>query len=440
MFKTFKKSLALASLSVCAAFSAFAQTHGNYAPYSIYGLGDIATPGTAYNKTMAGVGIASRNTKYINILNPAAVTARDTLTFMADFSLYGDNKIFKENNLRSANNTYNIGGLVMSFPIWKSSAFMVGLTPYSGTGYGYKYSYTDPSVIGKTGNITYAAEGIGAVYQAFLGAGVTFFKRLSLGAQANYYFGETDKIYTGSFSDETYSGITSGYQINISAFSGKFGIQYEQPIGKRSKIGIGATYSMDSNVGGYLTDYSISSSSVSQDTLSYHIDTLHLSRKIKLAGELGLGITFNCGDNWMVEFDYTRSDWRGSGFSSVPGFQVVTGDAGKGFTSSLSQSFRLGFEFIPNKNDIRYYFNKVSYRGGVYYKTESFKVDGYDIHSMGITLGATFPVFRLSNGITFGLELGQRGGTSKSLIKENYLNFSLGFNLYDIWFRKAVYE
>ena len=30
-------------------------TYGAYSPYSIYGIGDIAKEGTAYNKSMGGV-------------------------------------------------------------------------------------------------------------------------------------------------------------------------------------------------------------------------------------------------------------------------------------------------------------------------------------------------------------------------------------------------
>ena len=31
-------------------------TYGSYSPYSIFGVGDISKQGTAYNKTMGGVG------------------------------------------------------------------------------------------------------------------------------------------------------------------------------------------------------------------------------------------------------------------------------------------------------------------------------------------------------------------------------------------------
>ena len=79
-------------LAVCAALSASGQATGTYTPYSIFGVGDLSQPGSAYNKTMGGVGIASRNNLYINLLNPAAVSAHDTLAFMTDFSLYSDIK------------------------------------------------------------------------------------------------------------------------------------------------------------------------------------------------------------------------------------------------------------------------------------------------------------------------------------------------------------
>ena len=64
------------SVGVVSVFSAKADDNGaysGYAPYSIYGVGDLFNGGSAYNQTMGGVGIASRNNRFINSLNPAAV-------------------------------------------------------------------------------------------------------------------------------------------------------------------------------------------------------------------------------------------------------------------------------------------------------------------------------------------------------------------------------
>ena len=122
------------SLSVSAQEGAY----GAYSPYSIYGIGDISKEGNAFSKSMGGVGIATRNRKFINYTNPAAITERDSLSFMADFGLEQNNKVYRQGDMKSANNTFNIHNFVMSFPILShSSAFMVGITPFSDVGYDF---------------------------------------------------------------------------------------------------------------------------------------------------------------------------------------------------------------------------------------------------------------------------------------------------------------
>ena len=178
MIRKIEKFIVLAVflvVSICV--SAQDGTYGAYSPYSIYGIGDISKEGTAYNKSMGGTGIATRNRRFINYLNPAAVTARDTLSFMADFGLVQNNTVYAQGDIRSGHNTFNIYDFVLSFPIYRSSAFMVGITPYSDVGYDFSSKETDPGIIGNTGNITYDSYGTGSIYQAFIGAGVTFWKR-----------------------------------------------------------------------------------------------------------------------------------------------------------------------------------------------------------------------------------------------------------------------
>ena len=54
------------------------------------------------------VGIAARNHRFINILNPASMTARDSLSFMADFGLNGRISLFSEGDKRALNTTFNL--------------------------------------------------------------------------------------------------------------------------------------------------------------------------------------------------------------------------------------------------------------------------------------------------------------------------------------------
>jgi hypothetical protein len=412
-------------------------TYGAYSPYSIYGIGDISKEGTAFNKSMGGVGLATRNRRFINYLNPAAVTARDTLSFMADFGMEQSNKVYRQGDLGSAHNTFNIYNFVMSFPIYRSSAFMVGITPFSDIGYDFSSYETDPDIIGQTGNISYDSYGTGSVYQLFAGAGVTFWKRLSIGAEAIYYFGNLDKVTQMNYSSSSYRSLNSGSDLMVRGTTGKFGLQYEQKLGGDVSMTIGATYRLSTSMKGNSLNYRYATQDGILDTLKHNESDLRKAG-LRIADELGVGISVKGGEKWSAEINYLRSDWRKSGFDSADGFSVVSDT--EAFTSTVSQSFRAGFEIVPNRNDIRYYFRKCAYRAGVYYDQSYYKLNGNNVNSMGLTLGVTLPVFRLYNGLTLGVDLGQRASTRNNMIRERYATFMIGFNIHDIWFQKVQYK
>lgn len=437
MIKGTKKIfLLLVFILVCFLTSAQSGTYGAYSPYSIFGVGNISKEGTAFNKSMGGVGIATRNKRFINILNPAAVTARDSLAFMADFGLSQNNSMYEQGDIRSAKNTFNVYDFVMSFPIYKSSAFMVGITPYSDVGYDFSSITTDQNIIGQTGNISYDSYGTGSVYQLFAGAGATFWKKFSVGVEAIFLFGNIDKVTNMNYSDASYRSLNSGNELTIRGITGKFGLQYEQKLGGNVSMVIGATYRLGSKVRGYSTDYRYAVQSSVTDTLKLSVDTLKNSG-LRFGDEIGIGIAFKGGDKWSAEFNYLRSDWRKTGMDSAAGFSSVGESV---FSTTVSNSFRAGFEIVPNRNDIRYYLRRCAYRAGVYYDQAYYKLDGNNVNSIGLTLGVTLPVFRWYNGISIGVDLGQRSSKRNNMIRERYATLTLGFNIHDIWFQKPRYN
>lgn len=426
--------VAMLLMSICS----YAQegAHSSYSPYSIYGIGDIMTEGTAFNKGMGGVGVATRNKRFINYMNPASITARDSLSFMADFGLEQKNTLYRQGDVKSGNNTFNIYDFVMSFPIYRSSAFMVGVTPFSDVGYDFSSIEKNPEIIGNTGNISYDSYGTGGIYQLFIGAGVTFWDRLSLGAEAIYYLGNIDKVTNMDYSNSSYRSLNSGNELSVNAFTGKFGLQYEQKLGSDISMTIGATYRLGTGMKGYATEYRYANMASLSDTLRYNVDTLAGSG-VRIADEIGVGIAIRKGDKWTAEFNYLRSDWTKSGFERSRGFAA---EGESKFTSTVSQSFRAGFEIVPNRNDIRYYFKKCAYRGGIYYDQAYYKLDGNNVNSLGLTLGITLPVFRLYNGLSLGVDVGQRASARNNMIRERYAKFVIGFNIHDLWFRKVQYQ
>ena len=441
MIDRYIKRILSSMVLVCAAvLSASAQNgaYSGYSPYSMYGIGDLFDPGTAYNQTMGGVGIASRNNKYVNVLNPAAVTARDSLSFMMDFSFYQGNTILRQGDKLSANNIFNLKDIAISFPLYKSSAMMVGIMPYSTTGYKYSMYIDNPELISQTKDITSTALGQGSIYKLFVSAGVTFWNRLSLGVEGIHYFGNiTKEFYPRTFTNSSYSSISSTYNIVLKGNTAKFGLQYEQPIGNVT-LGVGATYTLESEINGYITDTRLSKGATT-DTLRYRVDTLGLSTTpLKFGSEIGVGITLKSGQRWRAEVDYTMSDWTNSGMASINGL-AVSGD-GFQFGTAKAQALRAGFEYIPNANDVRYFYRRWAYRAGVFWKQSYFAFNGIQQENLGISLGVTIPVFQLSNGLTFGMEFGKKGINIDNGVKENYINFTIGINTYDIWFQKNFYR
>ena len=427
---------ALAVLLGCIVTAGAQESYGGYSPYTIFGVGDLALQGSTYNKSMGGVGIAGRNNRYLNIMNPAAVTARDSLSFMSSFSLNVNNRIYRQGDAISANNIFNINDVVISFPIQRASAMMLGIVPYSDVGYEFSEIYTDPELVGSVGDVGSAATGIGSVYKAFAAAGVTFLKRISIGAEMDYYFGKITKSYVTKFGDSSYQSISNNNVLQLNGIGGKFGLQYEQPFGDDVSMVVGATYTTGAKLRGYYENSRMSVGSVTTDTLSYKMDTIGITKHAALAGEIGVGVSLKKANKWLVEFNYTRSDWGNSGMENISGYNLSSIP----FNASTTEAYRLGFEYIPNLTDIRYYMNRVAYRAGAYYKKEYYALSGHDIASMGITLGATFPVFRWYNGLTVGMELGQRASLTGNLTRERYINFSIGINIFDIWFQKPQYE
>ena len=404
-----------------------------YSPYSLFGFGDIARPGTTYNLSMGGIGIADRNVRYINLLNPAAVTAREQKSFMMDFGLENRNTIYRGGDTRSASNTFNMHHIVATMPIESHSAFKLGVMPVSSVAYDFRSMEGSDEILSEVGDIQYDRTVKGGVYQAFLGAGVTLFKRLNVGAEAQYYFGSIDRSSNATFKNNTsYRTIVSGWDYNISCFGGKAGLQYTQPLSNALSAVVGVTYDFSTKLRGHETRYAMGETSSKKDTIVYNKGSL---ANYRIPAELGAGISFRYADQWMVGFDYTRQDWRGVSFGGYPGVD---------FTTGVAQNFRAGFELTPNRYDVRsgfgHFLRRLTYRGGAYREVSYLMLSGSPVASTGVTLGIGIPVFRYYNSINVGVEFGQRGTLDNNLIRERYFLFTISFNLHDIWFIKPLYN
>lgn len=393
----------------------------------MFGVGRIAAEGTAYNHSMGGIGVGMRDNRVINLLNPAAITARDTLAFMFDFGVNEKNSYFNDASTKSAYNVFNMQNVAFTFPIYKTSAFMVGIAPFSDIGYKFLSTETSTDVEADMGDVKYQQYGTGSIYQLFLGASVMFFDRISIGAQGIYYFGYMNKHNDVLFnSSAAYNTIYTGWDYKIHAFSGKFGLQYIQPFKKNnSQLVIGGTYRLGTSMSGDITRYAYSS----VDTV-FNINTP--SSSLRIADEFAVGMSYRINNKWALGVDYIQQNWRGDMFPDAATWS--------NFDAVPSRQYRAGFEIVPNMYDIRYYMKRVTYRAGAYYEQSYVKVNGHQVNAFGITFGASFPIFRWYNAVSVAVDIGQRGSLKYNQVRERYVNFIVNINLHDIWFVKYRYD
>ena len=235
-----------------------------------------------------------------------------------------------------------------------------------------------------------------------------------------------------TYEDSASRSWSTGDSLQVNNVTAKLGLQYEQPLGRGSSIVLGATYKFSTPINGYHTHYEVKGIDSSNGRYQEQLK----DKSVMMGDEIGVGISYKKGDDLLIEFDYTRTDWSRSGFESVVGF---SNNGEVGFASSFGQSFRLGAEITPNRNDIRYFLKRCTYRAGAYYDSSYYTVAGAHVDAVGITIGMTLPVFRWYNGLSIGLDFGRRG-LQTSQVKETYFGFNVGMNIFDIWFKKPHYE
>lgn len=403
---------------------------GTYTPYSLYGIGEISKQGSAVNRAMGGIGTGVRDNRYINFMNPASITARDTLAFMLDFGVDSKNIYSTDGNVKSAFNTINVNNFVFTAPIYKKSALIVGVNPYSNIGYKLESTENNPDLVSKYGDIKYHKYGTGSINQLFIGAAMNFLKNFSIGAEYIHYFGALNRYSNVNFnSDATLRSLQTGFDYALGSSSGRVGLQYFGNVGKEKNIELtlGATYRFATKLKGDYVNFAYAKGAIVDTIVHNAIDNFNAN----IPEEMSFGFSVRKKDKWMFGADYMRQDWSGEYFENA--------SSDFKYEATNSNYFKAGFEFTPNKYDIRYYMKRVTYRVGAYYEQSYLKIGANQVNAAGVTLGMSLPIHKMHNAVNLALDFGQRGSTSNNLIRERYVKFVLNISLYDVWFIKYKY-
>jgi hypothetical protein len=110
-----------------------------------------------------------------------------------------------------------------------------------------------------------------------------------------------------------------------------------------------------------------------------------------------------------------------------------------GDSLNLTDAFRIGagVEILPSREVIAGFFDKTSYRFGIFYNKVYFKVKDKMINEVFLTVGFGFPV-SFDTRLNISAEYGIRGDLE--IVRDRILRISFSVNTGEIWFVKQKLE
>jgi hypothetical protein len=433
--------------------SALAQTSSinAFSPYSMYGIGELQTPGVTAMRSMGGVGLGLRSTMLINTLNPAAYSMTPQQSCLFDFGAEATNFYNKQNSYsgssvtsaKTSYNTVNIRDIALQLPLARHLGLGFSLTPYSSIGYRVTADDQTDEMWGNVGRVQYVYSGEGDLTEVKVGLGWQPFKRFSIGIAAQYYWGDIDRTYQTTVTNNIVNGSTINTttgtdSYEISRIKMQLGLQANLIQNNQRILTLGATYdlggNLSPNVERTVTIGDIYSTTVRSDTTAM---------TVKLPKQVGVGLYYQDA-KVSAGVDYIYQNWE-----SNEAYDKVEGAATVAYKNT--STIKLGIEYTPNRMDIRHYLNRWAYRAGFRYGNYYQSFEGKTLYQYAVTAGVGVPVrFLGRSSIDVGIEVGKRGNTSSitvdgkqlGLVRQCYVKFSLGLSLFgeDSWFVRYKYD
>lgn len=407
-----------------------AQTIGN-SPYAAFGIGDVKYDNTTDVNAMGGISTAyiwDFNNNF-NFSNPAANKNLELTTIKVEGT--NENNFFKSNydDLKATKHSSYLSNITIAFPLSPKVKFGLGYQPYSSKKYSVLNTETLSTGGGKASLFT--GEGTISTVQAALSYQIS--PQFGVGLRSNFYFGNLYDINELTYST---AELINGYETKnkIKTFNFTLGTAYQKVLENDKKLTLGATYTFG-NTGQMETRYVNSTYFYTPGQVKNNvsiIDEQTSEDKNLIPMEFSLGAGYGKDGKWFLgtQVDYKKGET----------IQFL----GQPFANENSYKIAAGGWYIPNYNNFRSYFSRVTYRYGAYYEKGNLSFMGTDINKFALTGGVSLPfenkgASRMS-GIDLGIELGKRGTLDNNMVRQNFVNLRIGLNFADKWFRKTLYD
>ena len=451
---------------VLIAVLAFSQTSTSN-PYSRFGIGILENPGSAIHFGMGGVTTSMADGNSINLFNPASYSQLTRTVFqIGGVGSYQtlQNTSGKENYSNGRVNDISLGFKKGTSP-W---GFALGITPVSTVG----YNLTSTVAINDSTSTSYLYDGSGGINKLVVGASRQFklYKTLkldptitgnarqiaemrikesndslsqvapvlSIGVNANYYFGTIQLDRRVQFSNTSFFSTRITEKTTIYDFDFEAGALYTMPIsviwdGKKIKkathLRIGADYQLGTSLKTKHDElgmaYLYSSYTESEIDTTYYTGiqkgTFNLPSKLSL----GASIIMSTEGGRVISFngEFRQQDWSSNSY--LLGADVNT-------NLKQYQNISFGIEYTPHSIDkAKSIFGRSTYRFGVR-NTESYlALSEQDLAQNAISAGFSIPILasKSTSKVNFGIEYGKGGTMDNNLLEEKFVRVQFGFSL-----------
>src|SRR5690606_30038463 len=301
---------------------------GTTSPYSFYGIGTLKFRGTVEDRSMGGLGVFS-DSIHFNLQNPASYSNLRLVTF----SVGGSHKATKQKTETASQNTSTttLDYLAIGIPTGKLGVGF-GLIPYTSVGYDF-YSDVPGGISQYTGK--------GGLNKAFLSFGYQITPEFSLGAEANYNFGNIENTAITQ-RDSLQYGIQTINRSDVLGFSYNFGAMYKRMISENLELTGSVTYTPGTS---FTSENYRKVATVSIMPVGiFTVDEREVSvpnTDFTFPSQFSIGAAIGKPKHWAVGLEYINQ--KTSNFSN----QAYNID---NVTYENASKFRLGGYYIPNYN------------------------------------------------------------------------------------------
>ena len=452
MTQRIMNKIKLAFIAASFTLAAHAQ-NGINTPYSRYGFGIQSERALGFNKGMSGVAQGFRDGQEINIANPASYSEVDSLTGLFDMGITLQNSNHKMSGLQQNIRNSSFDYFAFQFRAFKHVGMTLGIMPI--TNIKYSFASTSETIQG-TENVSssYSFSGDGGLREVFFGTGWRPFRPLSLGFNVRYIWGDYTHSAMMLFSDNSAFNLARTYTGEVNTYSWQAGLQFIQPLNKKDKVVLGATYTYGHRLGSEATrtTQTLNSSTVEEATS----DTI--KNAFQLPHAISAGVTYYHSNTLRIGADFELQKWSECRFPNQQ-TGISSSTVSETYTSTTGQlndrtKISAGLDWTPDPYGTKT-FKRCTYKVGGYYSQSYAKADPSGTitdkpYEFGVSAGLTVPINnkntswnRISPRINLAVQWTHTNipylntaTMGKSTLTENYLRLCIGVTFNEQWFHK----